>query len=70
MVRKSPALCVLALLLGACTYTKKSDIIEAAFDCAGGARLSVTFDNKTAVAVVRTQAGGMHVLTRTVSGSG
>ncbi len=61
---------VLALALGACTNAKKNEAIEAAFDCNGGARLSVTFDNKVGVVIVRTQAGGMHVLTRTISGSG
>ena len=30
----------------------------------------MTFDNKAAVAIVRTQAGGLHVLTRTITGSG
>jgi membrane-bound inhibitor of C-type lysozyme len=70
MSRTALSACALALLLGACTPAKKNDVIEAAFDCTGGARLTVTFDNKTGVAVVRTQAGGMHVLTRTVSGSG
>jgi membrane-bound inhibitor of C-type lysozyme len=64
------ASCLLGLALGACTHAKKVGTVEAAFDCTGGARLSVTFDNKAGVAVVRTQAGGMHVLTRTISGSG
>ncbi|MCC6915534.1 MAG: MliC family protein [Rhodospirillaceae bacterium] len=70
MTGKALSACVLALALGACTHAKTGDTIEAAFACNGGARLSVTFDNKTGVAVVRTQAGGMHVLTRTISGSG
>ena len=60
----------LVLLLGGCAQSRQSDTIEAAFTCDGGARLSVTFDNKAGVAVVRTQDGGLHVLPRTVSGSG
>ncbi|MGE3477778.1 MAG: MliC family protein [Rhodospirillaceae bacterium] len=70
MTGKALSACVLALALGACTHAKTNDTIEATFACNGGARLSVTFDNKAGVAVVRTQAGGMHVLTRTISGSG
>lgn len=67
---KALSVYVLALALGGCTHAKKNEMIEAAFDCTGGARLSVTFDNKNGVAVVRTQTGGMHVLIHTISGSG
>jgi len=71
-VRRVTALvcCALALLAGACAQTRQSGTIDATFDCDGGARLSVTFDNKAAVAIVRTQNGGLHVLTHTISGSG
>ena len=62
--------CVLAFVLGSCAQTKQVSNVEANFECDGGARLSVTFDNKAGVAVVRTQAGGLHVLQRTISGSG
>lgn len=70
MRKSAAACCVLVLFAGACTSAKQANTIDAVFDCAGGARLSVTFENKTGVAVVRTQAGGLHVLTRTISGSG
>ncbi len=70
MRERTLSACVLVLALGACSHATKNDTIDAAFDCNGGARLSVTFDNKAGVAIVRTQAGGMHVLTQTVSGSG
>ena len=70
MRRKTALACALALVVGACTPSKQSTTVEAAFACDGGARLSVTFDHKAAVAIVRTQAGGLHVLTRTVTGSG
>ena len=65
------ACCALLLFVGACaTESKQSTTVDAAFACDGGARLSVTFDNKAAVAIVRTQAGGLHVLTRAITGSG
>jgi membrane-bound inhibitor of C-type lysozyme len=60
----------LALAAGGCASKRQATTIEATFACDGGARLSVSFDNKAGVAVVRTQAGGFHVLNRTVSGSG
>lgn len=63
--------CALFLFVGACTtQSQQSTTVDASFACDGGARLSVTFDNKAAVAIVRTQAGGLHVLTRTITGSG
>lgn len=63
--------CALFFLVGACTtQSKQSTTVDASFACDGGARLSVTFDNKATVAIVRTQAGGLHVLTRTITGSG
>jgi membrane-bound inhibitor of C-type lysozyme len=68
--KRALSYCVLALVLGGCTHTRQAGSIEANFECDGGARLSVTFDNKAGVAIVRTQAGGLHVLQRTISGSG
>lgn len=70
MMRKTALACALALLTSACTQSTQSSTVEAAFACDGGARLSVTFDNKAAVAIVRTQDGGLHALTRTITGSG
>jgi membrane-bound inhibitor of C-type lysozyme len=70
MMKKVISCCVLALLAAGCTRTSQADRVEATFDCDGGARLSVTFENKAGAAVVRTQDGGLHVLTRTISGSG
>ncbi len=70
-MRKNALLLIaFALLLGSCAQSRQADTVEAAFACVGGARLSVTFDNKANVAIVRTQDGGMHVLTHTISGSG
>ncbi len=69
-MKKALLACAPALLLGACAPAKTSETIEASFECAAGARLSITFENKTGVAIVRTQAGGLHVLNRTISGSG
>jgi hypothetical protein len=68
MMKKVYLCCVTALLTAGCTRTSQVDRVEATFDCDGGARLSVTFENKAGAAVVRTQAGGLHVLTRTISG--
>lgn len=68
--RRALTYCVLTLALGGCAQTKHAGNIEANFACDGGARLSVTFDNNAGVAIVRTQAGGLHVLQRTISGSG
>jgi membrane-bound inhibitor of C-type lysozyme len=70
MMKRVYLVCGLALLAASCTRTSQVDRVEATFDCDGSARLSVTFENKAGAAVVRTQSGGLHVLTRTISGSG
>ena len=70
IVKRLAACVAIALIAGGCARSRQSTTIEAAFDCTSGGRLSVTFDNKANVAIVRTQDGGMHVLTHTISGSG